>query len=108
MWRVCSVHLDNDHAKKQTDVRRTLADFLLLMLRDHVEIITGDFNQGANVLGEVMSNVVRMYEANIGETVVWEMPIPQEEIRTTFISWPVCNHPALHGPKEHAHMYIKI
>ena len=71
MWRVCSTHLDNDHAKKQTIARQTLADSLLLVLRDHVEIITGDYNQGANVLGEVMTNVVHIYEANIGSRYIW-------------------------------------
>ena len=50
-WRVCSLHLNNDHAKQRQGVRETLANFLGLMLRDQVGVITGDFNQGAYALG---------------------------------------------------------
>ena len=88
MWRVCSLHLNNVHAKKQRDVRQTLADFLFLMMRDKVDIITGDFNQGAYVLGEVMTRVVAFYQSEHNTIVNWSMPTPHKEIRTIVINWP--------------------
>ena len=88
MWRVCSLHLNNVHAKKQRDVPPTLVDFLCLMMRDKVDIITGDFNQGAYVLGEAMAQAVTLYQSEHNTIVNWSMPKPHEEIRTIIIKWP--------------------
>ena len=107
MWRVCTVHLDHDHAKKRRDVRQTLADFLSLMMRDKVDIITGDFNQGAYVLGEVMTRVMAFYESEHSIKVNWFMPKPYEEIRTIIISWPAYSDASLTGPKKSLSMMVK-
>ena len=53
VWRVCSVHVNNKHAKSQRDGRQTLADLVMLCLRDRVDCISGDFNQAYHYLGEV-------------------------------------------------------
>ena len=75
----------------------SLDDFLLLMLRDKVDIITGDFNQGAYVLGEVMSEVVSFYFRDMNEVLEWHMPPPHEEIRTIIINWPTFPNSTLTG-----------
>ena len=84
-----------------------LADFLLLMLRDKVDIITGDFNQGAYVLGEVMSEVVSFYYRNNGKVIEWYMPPPHEEIRTIIINWPTFTNPTLQGRQVKLRIFIK-
>ena len=76
-----------------------------LTLRDHVEIIAGDFNQGANVLGEVMMNVVRIYEASIGETVVWEMPMPREDTNHPHQLAGLQSRHTVRSKRARAHVY---
>ena len=107
MWRVCTIHLDHDHAKKQRDCRQTLADFFHLMMRDKVDITTGDFNQGELILGAVMTQVANFYEAEYGRRVHWSMPPPLREIRTIVINWPVHSDALLSGPKESLSMMVK-
>ena len=81
--------MDHEHAKEAEACRQTLADFLALMLRDEVDIVTGDFNQASKFLGEVMTNVVDFYEEQTNTRPHWLMPLPHEEIRTIFINWPM-------------------
>ena len=107
MWRVCTLHLDNVHATKKHDARQTLPYFLFLMMRDNVDIITGYFNQGAKVLGEVMTHVVAFTEAEGRVDIEWFMPEPHEEIRTIFINWPAYTDTQLSGPKENLKMMVK-
>ena len=53
MWRVLSVHVNNDYANNtRGDCRKTLADLTCLALRDKVDIQTGDFNQAGGYLEE--------------------------------------------------------
>ena len=77
------------------------------MLRDKVDIITGDFNQGAYVLGEVMSEVVNFYYRNYGKVVEWYMPPPHEEIRTIIINWPTYPNPTLTGRQVMLRLFFK-
>ena len=87
MWRVCTVHVCNIHAKKPVGARQTLADFFLLMMRDRVDIVTRDFNQSYHILGEVLKEASKIFEKQPdGEKVVWTIPGQQEEIRCASIS----------------------
>ena len=107
MWRVCTVHVCNVHAKKPEAARRTLAYFVLLMLRDSVDIVTGDFNQSHHILGEVLTEVSKMFENALGEKVVWSIPGQQEEIQTVMFNWPVHSGPTFTGPIKQYEMMVK-
>ena len=76
-------------------------------MRDKVDIITGDFNQGAYILGEVMTQVVAFYQAEHNTTVNWSMPKPYEEIRTIIINWPAFSDASLSGPRENLSILVK-
>ena len=83
MWWVCTVHICNIHAKKRLAARQTLTDFFLLMMRDRVDIVSGDFNQSYHILGEVLKEVSKIFEKQPdGEKEVWTIPGQQEESRT--------------------------
>ena len=59
---------------------------MVLMLRDKVGNITGDFSQGGQLLGYVMAHAIDIYsEANDGVHAEWEMPPPHEENRTVLM-----------------------
>ena len=73
MWRVCCVHVSSTHAKRPEACRETQRDFFGLMLRDRVDIISGDFNQGFRLLGEALTNVVRLHHSRGGPEVRWAM-----------------------------------
>ena len=49
-WRACSVHYDHKYAKKPDSVRQVLKEFFLLMVRDRVAIVGGDWNQTYHAL----------------------------------------------------------
>ena len=85
MWRVCSIHINNDWAKKKEGIRQTLADFFSLMIRDKVDVVTGDFNQAHHHIGEVLMNLRKKSKIPF----YWSQPGATEEIRTIMFNWPV-------------------
>ena len=65
--------------------RRTIADLIGLMLRDKVDIATGDFNQAGYSLGECVKHAVAHYhQGNTHARAMFTIPEPNEEIRTVF------------------------
>ena len=108
MWRVCSLHFENDFAnKRKRDRRQLLADFFMMMLRDKVDIVSGDFNQGAHVLGEVVKHCCQFYQLNHDVKVDWRMPEPHKEIRTVIFNWPACPNATLKGDPIPMQLYCK-
>ena len=62
-WRIVAVHVDRVHAYlRQEDCRFTVGDLITLALRDHIDIITGDWNQASEYLEECCFCAVRTYE----------------------------------------------
>ena len=107
MWRIASVHLNNDHAKKQQAGRQTLCDYFCLMLRDHVDVITGDWNQAHNYIGEAFSHAAKLHERKTGENPQWILTPPDGEIRTIILNWPFSSQPSLTGPQQYQKLLIK-
>ena len=86
IWRVVSVHMNNEHAnRRRKDCRVTLSDLIGLALRDRADIMAGDFNQAGGYLEECIYWAVKYYEHGNGlapGTVQWALPEPECEIRT--------------------------
>ena len=101
------MHVDHDHAKKQEDCRQTLANFFLLMLRDKVDVVSGDFNQSYHFIGEVLTEVVKIYEKKEKTHVIWAMPGQIDEIRTIMFNWPTETDPTFSGQTEMFEMMVK-
>ena len=91
---VASVHLNNDHANKnRIDGRTTLANFFILMLRDQVDLVSGDWDQGGGYLGECVKHAVRFHErANPGTRVRWSIQGHTENPGSLF-NWQVNGEP---------------
>ena len=60
-----------------------------------MDIISGDWNQGYRLLGETLTNVVRLHHCRGGQEVRWVMSgtnddfhLPSPGIRTIFFNWP--------------------
>ena len=103
MWRVCSDHINNEHAKKKEGIRQTLADFFSLMIRDRVDVVTGDFNQAHHFIGEVLENLARLHPFPIS----WALPGPTEEIRTIMFNWPVIEDNSLETEPVQKEMWVR-
>ena len=107
MWRVCTVHMDCRHAHKKEGLRASLTDFFMLMMRDRVDVVTGDFNQSHGVLGEILTETVKMFESAHGQKVHWRIPGQETEIRSIMFNWPVHTDCEFLGPEEQLEMQIK-
>ena len=84
LWRVMSIHANNEHANtRRGDCRRTVADVIGLALRDKVDIIAGDFNQAGGYLTECGHWAVRYPEEENHlpkGSISWTIPEPVCEI----------------------------
>ena len=100
IWRVVSVHMNNEHAnRRRADCRISLADLVGLALRDKADIMSGDFNQAGSYLEECVYWAVRYYEEEHGlpaGTVSWTIPDPECEIRTVLFNWPIWRRKTSH------------
>ena len=98
------VHVNNKHANlRREDCRYTCGDLIMLALRDHQDIITGDWNQAGNYLEECCYHAVRTYESRNNMphgTIAWLIPGTTCEIRTIFFNWPVKGKPYHMAVKE--------
>ena len=87
------VHVNNKHANlRREDCRYTCGDLIMLALRDHQDITTGDWNQAGNYLEECCYHAVRTFESRNNMphgTIAWLIPGTVCEIRTIFFNWPV-------------------
>ena len=90
IWRVMSVHVNNEHAnRRRAYCRLSLADLFGLALRDRTDIVSGDFNQVGQYLEECVYWAVRCHEEEHvlpRTTISWAIPDPVCEIRTVLFN----------------------
>ena len=77
------------------------------MLRDHVDVITGDWNQAHHYIGEAFTHAVKIYESRTGERLQWILTPSEGEIRTIIVNWPVHTDPSFKEPLVHKELIIK-
>ena len=56
-WRVCSIHIHNDLAKKRGAMEPIAESFWQMILELGVTFVGGDFNQGFPIMCEVLEQV---------------------------------------------------
>lgn len=62
-WRVCSIHIHNDLAKKRGAMEPIAESFWQMILELGVTFVGGDFNQGFPIMCEVLEQVLRRTQA---------------------------------------------
>ena len=98
LWHVSTILVDASYSEKRQDCMITLSDYIGLCLRDHVDIISGNWSQATCYLTDCVGNAVDVYEQEKhmpSGVIKWTITDENSEYRTIFFNRPT------DGPEKH-------